>query len=66
MLRPLTKKQVRTFLGVVGFLQILIFEETATPLVASTQADAEEPLKWTSDLKKAFDDSTFTQDAKLQ
>ncbi|CAM9909208.1 unnamed protein product, partial [Heterosigma akashiwo] len=55
--RPNTKKQVRQFLGMVGFYRSLIknFSITAAPLHQLTRKVMPERLKWDDECQKAFD-----------
>ncbi|XP_064929372.1 protein NYNRIN-like isoform X1 [Columba livia] len=53
---PVTKKQMRAFLGQAGFCRpwILGFSELARPLIETTKDKAPEPIVWTPELSDAF------------
>ena len=55
--RPQTKKQVRSFLGLVGFYRKFIpnFSTIALPLTDSTKKKQPHQVKWTSAHQSAFD-----------
>ena len=54
--RPVTKKQLRGFLGQVGFCHPWIpgFSEIAKPLHEATQNEEIEPIAWGTEREKAF------------
>uniref|UniRef100_A0A669QQR7 ribonuclease H n=1 Tax=Phasianus colchicus TaxID=9054 RepID=A0A669QQR7_PHACC len=54
--RPVTKKQMRAFLGQAGFCQpwILGYSELIKPLTETTREQAVEPIPWTDKLQTAF------------
>jgi len=54
--RPTTKKQLRGFLGQVGFCRSWIpgFREIAKPLHEATRSEEVEPIAWGSEREKAF------------
>ena len=54
--RPTTKKQVRSFLGLVGFYRRFVpqFAETALPLTDLTKGGKREPIHWDERCEKAF------------
>ena len=54
--RPRTKKQVRSFLGLVGWYRRFIphFSTIAAPLVTLTLKAASNPVKWTTECEVAF------------
>lgn len=53
---PETKKQVREFLGTVGYcrLWILSFTEITHPLYDSLKGEIQKPLDWTDKCEQAF------------
>lgn len=54
--RPTTKKQVRSFLGLVGFYRRFIrdFADMALPLTNLTKGGGSPVVKWTEDCESAF------------
>ena len=54
--RPTTKKQLRGFLGQVGFCRPWIpgFSEIAKPLHEAARNEEVEPIAWGSETEKAF------------
>lgn len=56
--RPVTKKQVRSFLGLVGWYRRFIpnFSERAFALTDLTKKDKPNKVNWTQDCEKAFQD----------
>ena len=56
IVRPSTKKQIRSFLGVVGFYRVFVpnFAEKAQPLTDLLKKDAPNLLRWTAREEEAF------------
>ena len=54
---PFTKKQVRSFLGLVGFHKkgIAKFSDIATPLTDLVKKNASNKVKWSEQTQKGFD-----------
>ena len=55
--RPFTKKQVRSFLGLVGFYRafILNFSQITAPLTDLTKKGEANKVRWGETLQNAFD-----------
>ncbi|CAM5145667.1 unnamed protein product [Natator depressus] len=55
--RPVTKKQLRAFLGAAGFCQpwIVAFGELVKPLVQATTTSTPDPVSWTLEMEAAFE-----------
>lgn len=55
--RPRTKKEVRSFLGLVGWYRRFVpqFSTVAAPLTALTGKDQRNPVTWTDECQAAFD-----------
>lgn len=56
--RPVTKKQVRSFLGLVGWYRRFIpnFSERAFTITDLTKKDKPNKVNWTQDCERAFQD----------
>ena len=54
--RPITKKQMRAFLGQAGFCRpwIIGYSEIVKPLQEATKDQAIEPIPWTDEMQQAF------------
>lgn len=54
---PVTKKQVRSFLGLIGFYRKFIpqFSDISVPLTDLTKKNAPNKVKWSDTTQKAFD-----------
>ena len=68
--RPTTKKQVRSFLGVVGWYRRFVenFSNRAAPLIELTRKSSPNQVVWSEDCDKAFNDlrSCLCSDPILQ
>ena len=55
-LQPQTKKQLKSFLGMLGYYRrfIPVFSSIAQPLTEATKLKAPYQLMWTDDMTKAF------------